>query len=115
MGFLMQSVKSTKPIKTNNFSFRLSELRIKHDVSSRTMSLALGQNISYVNNIECQKTFPSLATFFSICDYFHIPPADFFDFDNHDPELIHSITEYLKKIKKEQLDYMETLIRDLAK
>ena len=36
------------------FSQRLSELRINKDVSARDMSLSIGQNHGYINNIEMQ-------------------------------------------------------------
>lgn len=39
------------------FAERLSYLRIQKKVSAREMSLALGQNESYINRIENKHTF----------------------------------------------------------
>ena len=51
------------------FAERLSYLRIQKKVSAREMSLALGQNESYINRIENKHTFPSMQIFFYICEY----------------------------------------------
>ena len=41
-----------------DFSNRLSKLRTQKGVSARDMSLSIGQNPGYINNIETGKTFP---------------------------------------------------------
>ena len=40
------------------FSRRLAQLRAQKGVSAREMSLAIGQNSSYINRIENQRAFP---------------------------------------------------------
>ncbi len=44
----------------------------------RDMSLSLGQNNSYINQIENKKALPSLQGLFYICEYFGITPQQFF-------------------------------------
>ncbi len=61
------------------FGHRLANLRIKKGVSAREMSLAIGQGPAYINNIENHRCFPSLTSFFYICDYLEITPQEFFD------------------------------------
>ena len=56
------------------FSERLTKLRLKKGVSARDMSLTLGQSESYINRIESQKMLPSMSVFFYICDNFGITP-----------------------------------------
>ena len=46
------------------FSLRLAQLREKKGVSARDMSLSIGQNAGYINNIESGKSMPSLSGFF---------------------------------------------------
>lgn len=47
------------------FPIRLAKLRIqKGGVSARDMSLSIGQNPGYINNIETGKTLPSMSSFF---------------------------------------------------
>ena len=56
-----------------NFGKRISDLRIGGGQNSaREMSLALGQNPSYINRIENGKALPSMQGFFSICEYLQI-------------------------------------------
>ena len=42
-----------------DFALRLAQLREKKNVSAREMSLAIGQNAGYINNIESGKSLPS--------------------------------------------------------
>jgi len=55
-------------------SARLSALRSARDVSARDMSLSLGQNESYINQIENRKSLPSMQVFFYICEYLGVTP-----------------------------------------
>ena len=65
-----------------DFSLRLAKLREKKGVSARDMSLSIGQNPGYINNIESGKSMPSLSGIFYICEYLGITPSDFFDTEN---------------------------------
>lgn len=56
------------------FPDRLAQLRNQKGVSSREMSLSLGQSESYINKIENGKALPSMGGFFLICQYFRIEP-----------------------------------------
>lgn len=95
------------------FSLRLAQLRSEKGVSARDMSLSIGQNASYINNIENGKALPSMTGFFYICEYLNI--REFFDAENKNPEKIQEVVENLKKLDSEQLDNISAIIRDLAK
>ena len=97
------------------FISRLTQLRLKHGVSARDMSLTLGQNPGYINNIESGKAMPSMSVFFYICEYFQITPKEFFDIDASDPQELSELIENLKLLNEEQLHSISTIIRDLAK
>lgn len=87
-----------------NFGSRLSELRVGGGQNSaREMSLALGQNPSYINRIENGKALPSMQGFFSICDYLKITPAEFFNDEVEQPGEIRALVEKLQKLPQEQL------------
>ena len=43
---------------------RIAQLRMQKNVSARDMSLTLGQNNSYINQIENKKALPSLQGLF---------------------------------------------------
>ncbi len=98
-----------------NFKLRLSELRGKKGVSARDMSLSIGQNAGYINNIENGKALPSMSAFFYICDYLGVTPQEFFQLDNHLPAELRDLTEDLKLLSGDQLKAICVLARDLAK
>ncbi len=95
------------------FIERLTSLRNQKNVSAREMSLALGQNGSYINRIENRLAFPSMQVFFYICEYFQITPEEFFDEKNPAPGKITQITEELKNLDDFQLDTVMSVVRGL--
>lgn len=99
----------------NEFALRLAQLRTEKGVSARDMSLSIGQNPGYINNIESGKALPSMSAFFFICDYLKITPSEFFDTDSKAPEKLRQITADLKKLDPAQLDNIATLVKGLAK
>lgn len=94
---------------------RVTQLRLKKGVSARSMSLSIGQNPVYINNIESGKALPSLSGLFYICDYFKITPLDFFDADNQNPEKLNQIIGALKKLDDDQLSIVMEVIKGLSK
>lgn len=95
------------------FIERLTSLGNQKNVSAREMSLALGQNGSYINRIENRLAFPSMQVFFYICEYFQITPEEFFDEKNPAPGKITQITEELKNLDDFQLDTVMSVVRGL--
>lgn len=98
----------------DTFKDRLVELRLKKNVSARDMSLSMGQNPGYINNIESGKALPSLTGFFYICEYLDITPQEFFDTDLEYPEQIRSIINDLKKLNERQLQNISEIVKDLT-
>lgn len=99
----------------DEFPLRLAQLRSKKGVSARDMSLSIGQNHAYINNIESGKALPSMAIFFYICEYLNITPAEFFDLDSKNPEKLQSLIEDLKKLNDKQLESIAEIVKGLAK
>lgn len=95
------------------FVERLTSLRNQKNVSAREMSLALGQNESYINRIENRLSFPSMQVFFYICEYFQITPQEFFDERNPAPGKINHITKEIRNLDDIQLDTVMTVVRGL--
>jgi len=77
------------------------------------MSLAIGQNESYINHIETGQGMPSIAGLLYICEYLNITPKDFFDMDNPNPGKIGSITEDLKSLTADELDAVAVIVKAL--
>lgn len=96
------------------FALRLSKLRTEKGVSARDMSLSIGQNPGYINNIESGKSLPSMTAFFYICDYLNISPKDFFDSSIQQPEAFTEITENIKKLNDKELNALAIIIEKLA-
>ena len=98
-----------------DFSLRLAQLREKKGVSARDMSLSMGQNPGYINNIESGKSMPSLTGIFYICDYLGITPSEFFDMEVQNPTKLNEIIENLKRLDDRQIDTIAMLIKDIVK
>lgn len=96
------------------FALRLSNLRQLRGVSARDMSLSMGQNHGYINNIETGKVMPSLTGFFYICEYLQITPSEFFDTESENPEQIRAIVSDLKKLSPGQLASVADIVHGLT-
>ncbi len=99
----------------DSFPLRLAQLRNKKGVSARDMSLSIGQNHAYINNIESGKALPSMTIFFYICEYLNITPAEFFDIDSRNPVKLQGLIEDLKKLDDKQLDSISEIVKGLIK
>ena len=97
-----------------DFAIRLARLREKKGVSARDMSLSIGQNPGYINNIETGKSKPSLEGIFVICEYLGVTPSEFFDMDSANPSKLDAIIADLKKLNDKQLDTIAILVKDLT-
>ena len=102
-------------MEREEFCKRLAQLRIHKNVSARDMSLSIGQSPNYINGIENGDNYPSMATFFYICDYFGITPRDFFDLDTSNPSKTNELMEIAKPLPNEQLDILITLAKGLKR
>lgn len=97
------------------FIDRLIKLRMQKGVSARDMSLSIGQSESYINKIENGVCLPSMSTFFYICEYLGITPAQFFEDKIKCPETMKKAIENLKHLSAEQLNHINTIIEDIKK
>lgn len=93
---------------------RITQLRMQRNVSARDMSLSLGQNSSYINQIENRKSLPSLQGLFCICEYFGITPRQFFDEGDAYPAQLADLTEALKKLDAATLAHLSAIVTKLA-
>ena len=94
---------------------RIAQLRMQKNVSARDMSLSLGQNSSYINQIENRKALPSLQGLFYICEYFGITPQQFFDMDTPAPSKANELYAIAKTLSDEQLEHLIAIADGLSK
>ena len=102
-------------MQAEEFITRLTELRVKHGVSARDMSLSIGQNASYINNIENGKALPSMTVFFYICEYFNISPQEFFSYENPNPEKTKQLEYDLHLLTDNQQNIVISLVKEFTK
>lgn len=97
------------------FIKRLVELRMNKGVSSRDMSLSIGQSAGYINNIENGVNFPSMTAFFYICEYLGVTPQEFFDTETVNPTKANELLEAAKDLSNDQLDNLIAIAKGLKK
>ncbi len=95
------------------FAERLARLRTAKNISAREMSLAIGQNRNYINQIENKKVFPTMPAFFAICEYLNITPSDFFDEGNAYPEHLANLIADLKRLDEQSLSHISGIVKGL--
>ena len=97
----------------NNFALRISKLRTQKGVSARDMSLSIGQNAGYINNIETGKALPSMTSFFYICEYLGVTPEEFFAAELADPVRLLSLSKSLRRLSSRQLELLAQLLQEM--
>ena len=102
-------------MEREDFCKRLIQLRMNKGVSARDMSLSIGQSPNYIIGIEGGKNYPSMETFFYICDYLGITPKEFFDMDSTNPEKATELMEIVKTLPNEQLELFIALGKAVKK
>ena len=94
---------------------KITELRLKKDVSKCEMSLDLGKNKNYITNVTSGKTIPSVLDLMAMCDYFGITMAEFFDEGQNYSSLIHEVADELKDMDDDDILFMLHMIRRIKK
>lgn len=100
------------PILNDHSEFlrkRITELRLKKKVSGLKMSHDLGKSAGYIHQIASGRMQPSMENFFEICNYLAVTPAEFWDGENQDPQLLRELMDRLKKLPPETVQTFLTL------
>ena len=85
------------------FADKLRKLRNEKGISAREMSLALGQNVNYINLIENERRKPSLDMFLYICEYLKVSPEYFFNESEKNNNIYEQVFKSLTENQKKQL------------
>ena len=94
---------------------KITELRIKKDVSEHRMSLDLGHSRSYIHGIVTGKSLPSMTEFLYICEYLEVTPKYFFDSDGENTILISQLVEEASSLSESDLLALVYLAKRLKK
>ena len=89
---------------------RITELRMRKNISERCMSLDMGHSEGYINHITSGKAMPSMIEFFEICRYFGITPYEFFIENMKYPEKIHKIIKGINKLNEKDTELIINLL-----
>lgn len=102
-------------MEQKEFIRRMVELRQRKGVSARDMSRSIGQSPNYINNIENGMSFPSMSTFFYICEYFGITAQEFFNTNVSSPGRIRDLVDATSYLKEDELDHLIAITRAMGK
>lgn len=91
---------------------RVTDFRLKAEISEYQLSLALGQSKGYIQQISSGKALPSMERFFDLCDYFQISPAEFFDIENRDPQLTKDLMSIARRLDEEQIKLLISIAKN---
>lgn len=97
------------------FLERLTRLREMKNISAREMSLSIGQNRNYINQIENKKAFPTLQVFFYICEYLKVTPQEFFDEGIEYPVELNALIEDLKQLDANALASVSSVVKEILR
>ena len=82
---------------------RITELRMKKDVSEYRMSTDMGRSKNYIQGITSGRSLPSLSEFLYMCEYLDVKPRDFFDNELENPALLNEAIKTLKTLEDEDI------------
>ena len=93
---------------------RITELRLRKNVSEHRMSLELGKSGSYIRAITSGVALPSTRELFNIIEYLDLSPADFFT-PMTDQETVYArLCERLREMDEKDLAKVDTFVGWLA-
>ena len=85
---------------------RITQLRIRKEISEYKMSLDLGHSKSYIQSIANGRALPSMSEFLYICDYLGVTPQEFFDEELPTPQLSHELTKLTSGMDREDMEVL---------
>ncbi len=94
---------------------RLTELRLRKNISEYKLSFDLGHSKGYIQNISSGRAMPSMSEFLYICDYFGITPRQFFDEQCSDPVTVSQINDLLRDMDEADLELVFSLVKRIKK
>ena len=92
---------------------RITSLRIGRDISERALSNTIGKSDNYINSITTGRTFPSIESLLSICDYFEITIFDFFYPSVQNPELLKKAYDEIIRISADNLEEFILILQSM--
>ena len=92
---------------------RISNLRVKKNVSEYRMSTDLGHSKNYIQSISSGRSLPSMNEFLYICEYLGVTPKEFFDDSIGEPMLVQRLYELSRDLSEDNLKILIALAEKL--
>lgn len=89
---------------------RITELRVKREISEHRMSLDLGKSGSYIRGITNGSSLPSLRELFNNIEYFDLTPSEFFSGLENQDSLRTQLREKLLELDQEEMEKVATFL-----
>ena len=89
---------------------RITELRMRKNVSEHRMSLELGKSGSYIRGITSGTALPSLRELFNIIAYFDMSPSEFFSGLYYPSSVRTLLRARLRELGDEDLEKVSTFL-----
>src|SRR5699024_2178309 len=93
---------------------RITELRIKKNVSEYQMSMDLGKNTSYIQTISSGRSLPTMQNVLQICEYLEVTPCHFLDTALRNLPLYEDAADLLKQLDDEDMIAAISILHLLA-
>ena len=93
---------------------RITELRIKHNISEHKMSLDLDKSGSYIRSITSSASMPSVKELFNIIMYFEMTPAEFFAPLGENNTPYNALCDRLSSLDSSDLEKVSTFLDWIA-
>ena len=93
---------------------RITELRLKKNVSEHKMSLDLDKSGSYIRGITSGAAMPSVKELFNIITYFDMTPVDFFAPLGTEDTPCNTICDRLRSLDADDLQKVSTFLDWIA-
>ena len=89
---------------------RITELRIRKNVSEHAMSLELGKSGSYIRGISSGLALPSLKELFNVIEYFGMTPAEFFAEMEAEPSPTIALQKRIAELSTEDIEKISLFV-----
>ena len=94
----------------NFFKDRVTQLRLRRNISEMRMSRELGKSRSYVWHLSSGNTLPGMAQFFRLCDYFDVEPWEFFAPTQEISDRVLRLSHTVDALSEEEFAAVERMI-----
>jgi len=106
-------IRKVIAMEIEGFGERLARLLVSKGVSARDLSLSIGKSGSYINSIMNNNIYPSMPSFFMICEQLGVSKAGFFSDDFLYPEELSEMIHEYTRADEESQAYIRGILKKM--